>query len=61
MPAEAVKALTFQAFRSIVSAIFRKGTSLMTRYGFGSTMMIANNVKHVRTIVVYDHQKVREA
>ena len=30
-------------------------------YGFVSTMMItANIVKHVRTIVVYDHRKIRE-
>ena len=33
----------------------------MTMYGFVSTMMItANTAKHVRTIVVYDHQKVGE-
>ncbi len=33
----------------------------MTQYGFVSAMMItANTAKHVRTIVVYDHRKVRE-
>ena len=34
----------------------------MTLYGFVSAMMItANILKHVRTIVAYDHRKVREA
>ena len=33
----------------------------MTKFGFVPTMMIAANIMmHVRTVVVYDHRKVRE-
>ena len=55
-----VKSLTHIGFRSIFIAIFRKGAFLMNMYGFVS-MLTANTETHVRTIVVYDHCKFREA
>ena len=32
----------------------------MNRFGFVSTMISANMMDHVRTIVVYDYRKIRE-
>ncbi len=54
------RALTGQGFRSIVNAIFRKGALPMNWFGSVS-MMPANTENHVRTIVVYDCRKFREA